>query len=136
PTILLYNRMVMENAAAEACRLLATKTSFGNHSNDKYHGYILRRLASIPPIDIFHVSTGETGWTIEFTGDENSGTVSVTITNRVRPLPIIGWGAELLGMLEDGLLVQTVEVTMPTQPAWAQDAEVGSPGSWTEQWED
>jgi len=136
PVILLYNRMVMENAAAEGCRLLATKTSFGNSSDDKYEGYVLRRLASIPPVDIFHASADGRPWVIELSGDENSAEVTVTITNYLKPLPLIGWGASLFGLLEDGYLVQKVTVSMPTQPNWAHDAGVGSPSTWPGQWGD
>lgn len=136
PAILLYTRMVMENAAAETCRLLATKTDFGRNSEDKYEGYTLRRLASIPPVDIFHASSSGMEWQIEFSGDESSAQITVTITNYVKPLPLIGWGASMLGMLEDGYLVQTVQVTMPTQPGWVNGSDVGLPSSWPGQWED
>jgi hypothetical protein len=136
PAILLYTRMVMENAAAETCRLLATKTDFGRYSDDKYEGYTMRRLASVPPLDIFHASSSGMEWQIEFSGDENSAVVTVTITNHVKPLPLIGWGASLLGMLEDGYLVQTVQVTMPTQPGWVNGSDIGLPSTWPGQWED
>jgi hypothetical protein len=136
PTILFYNRMVMENAAAEGCRLLATKTEFGNYSNDRYEGYVLRRLASIPPVDIFHASASGQIWVIDLSGDENSKTVTVTITNHLKPLPLIGWGAGLVGLLDDGYLVQRVSVTMPTQPDWAHGTDTGAPRSWPMQWED
>ncbi|MCL2136331.1 MAG: pilus assembly protein [Coriobacteriia bacterium] len=136
PAILFYNRMVMENAAAETCRLLATKTDFSTYSTEKYEGYVKRRLSSIPPLDIFHASSSGKAWLIELSGDENSSYVTVSITNYLKPLPLIGGGAALLGMLEDGYLVQTVVVTMPTQPSWASQPDVGPPGSWPGQWED
>ena len=125
----------MENAAAEACRLLSTKTDFGNYSTERYEGYVLRRLASIPPIDIFHASAIGGGWQIELIGNESTAEVTVTIINYFKPLPLIGWGASLLGLLEDGYLVQTVQVTMPTQPNWANSSDVGTPGSWPSLWE-
>ena len=43
PIILLYNHMIMNGAAAEGCRLLATRTSVGSYSDDKYEGYIKRQ---------------------------------------------------------------------------------------------
>ena len=125
----------MENAAAESCRLLATKTSFGNYGEDKYEGYVLRRLAGIPSVDIFHAQVGGKDWEIELIGDENSAEVTVIITNYLKPLPLIGWGASLLGLTKDGYLVQKVEVTMPTQPSWAHGSDTGSPGTWPNQWE-
>jgi hypothetical protein len=136
PMILLYNRMVMENAANEGCRLLATKTNQGAYSEDKYEGYIKRRLAAIPPIDIFHVHTGERSWEIEQDGDESATVVSVRILNRVRPLPLLGWGAELLGMCDDqGYLTQEVKASGRAQPDWVEDGAAGTPRDWVEQWD-
>ena len=136
PVILLYNKMIMENAASEACRLLSTRTELSNYSDDRYQGYVSRRLAAIPPLDIFHASTSGKAWEITLDGDESSSTVTVIIVNHAKPLPIIGWGASMLGLLEDGYLVQTVSVSMPTQPEWAFGSGVGSPSDWTRQWED
>ncbi|MDR0459391.1 MAG: pilus assembly protein, partial [Coriobacteriales bacterium] len=136
PAIMLYTRMVMQNAASESCRLLSTKTSFGEYSDDKYQGYVMRRLAAVPPLDIFHASSSGKAWQIELIGDENSATVTVRITNYLKPLPLIGWGAGLLGMLEDGYLVQVVEVSMPTQPNWVWSDQDGGPSRWPMQWED
>jgi len=134
PIILLYNHMVMSGAAAEGCRLLSTKTSAGAYSDDKYEGYIKRRLAAIPPVDIFHAHVGAKTWHIHMEGDENSSTVTVRIVNYVKPLPLLGWGASLLGMCDaNGYLVQTVEVTSPTQPAWVGSDGTG-PAQWTTQW--
>jgi len=135
PAILLYNQMVMENAAAEGCRLLATRTDFGGYSDDKYQGYVKRRLAAIPPLDIFHASNSGATWRIELIGDETTSTVSVRIINRLQPLPLIGWGAALFRLTDsEGYLVQTVEVTMPSQPDWAFQNGNG-PGDWPLQWE-
>ena len=136
PMILLYNHMVMNSAASEACRLLATRTNMGVFSDDKYEGYIKRRLASIPPIDIFHAHVGAKPWEISMEGDENSPMVTVRIINRLKPLPLLGWGAELIGMCDaDGYIVQTVEVSMPTQPEWVWSNSSGGPAQWTTQWD-
>ncbi|MDR3037655.1 MAG: pilus assembly protein [Coriobacteriales bacterium] len=135
PMILLYNHMVMQNAAAEGCRLLATKTAQGVYSDEKYEGYIKRRLAAIPPIDIFHAHTGAKTWDIQMTGDESSEQVSVRIVNKARPLPLLGWGSNLLGMTDaEGFLTQTVEVSLPTQPAWVWSGDAGGPADWVQQW--
>ncbi|MDR1013576.1 MAG: pilus assembly protein [Coriobacteriales bacterium] len=136
PGILLYNRMVMENAAYEGCRLLATKTVQGSYSDERYEEYIRRRLAAIPPVDIFHVRGVTRSWKIEQRGDENAAVVSVRIVNKVRPLPLLGWGAELLGMCDArGYLTQEVEASAPSQPEWAHDAGAGTPQDWVEQWD-
>ena len=135
PAILLYNQIVMENAAAEGCRLLSTCTTMGGHTQEKYIGYVQRRLASVPPLDIFHVSDGENAWMIELIGDDSSAIVTVRITNRAQPLPLIGWGTRLLGLTDaDGYLVQTVEISMPSQPDWAF-MYGGDPSRWPSQWE-
>ena len=131
PMILLYNRMVMENAAAEGCRLLATATSQGAYSHEKHEGYIKRRLAAIPPIDIFHLHTGTCSYEITMEGDESSAEVSVTIVNRLKPLPLLGWGAGLLGMTDaQENLVQEVRVAMPTQPNWVAGSGGNDPEGW------
>ncbi|MDR1082822.1 MAG: pilus assembly protein [Coriobacteriales bacterium] len=136
PMILLYNRVVMENAASEGCRLLATKTVQGSYSEDKYEGYIKRRLAAIPPIDIFHAHTGSRSWEIEQVGDENADFVSVRIVNKLKPLPLLGWGAQLVGLCDgQGYLTQEVEANGWTQPEWLRDQDAGTPQDWVEQWD-
>lgn len=135
PIILLYNHMVMNGAASEACRLLSTKTSVGAYSDDKYEGYVKRRLAAIPPLDIFHAHTGAKTWDITMEGDESTSNVTVRITNKLKPLPLLDLGAGLLGLCdEEGYLVQTVEVTAPTQPSWVWGGENSGPTQWTTQW--
>ncbi|MDR2492878.1 MAG: pilus assembly protein [Coriobacteriales bacterium] len=136
PMIMLYNHMIMQNAAAEGCRLLATKTTAGAYSQDKYEGYIKRRLAAIPPVDVFHAHTNGRDWEITTDGDETSRVVTVRVVNRLAPLPLLGWAAGLVGMCdEEGLIVQEVEVSMPTQPSWVWDNSGGGPQEWTTQWD-
>lgn len=136
PMILLYNRMVMENAAAEGCRLLVTATALGSDGNTKYESYIKRRLAAIPPVDIFHIHEGGCSWVITLTGDENSSEVSVSIVNQVKPLPLLGWGAKLLGLTNsNNNFVQEVTVTMPTQPNWVAANGGNNPESWVHAYE-
>jgi len=131
PMILLYNRMVMENAAAEGCRLLATATTQGAYSQEKYEGYIQRRLAAIPPIDIFHVHGSGCTWVITLEGNEYTPEVSVRIENQVRPLPLIGWGASLFGMTNaKNNFVQEVKISMPTQPNWVEASGGNDPEGW------
>ena len=135
PAILLYNRMVMQNAAAEGCRLLSTRVDIANYSGDKYEGYVKRRLASIPPVDIFHAHTGSNTWEIELIGGETSNEVTVRITNHLKPLPLLDFGASLLHLTDaQGYLIQVVEVTMPTQPDWVWTNSKGGPADWAAQW--
>ncbi|MDR2197757.1 MAG: pilus assembly protein [Coriobacteriales bacterium] len=136
PAILLYNRLVMENAAAEACRLLSTRADVGSFSADKYEGYVLRRLTAIPLTDIFHVGTGVRSWDITLEGGEGSEEVCVRIVNRLRPLPLLGWGARLAGQTDaEGYLTQTVELRAPVQPSWVLNNGGGGPADWTTQWD-
>jgi Flp pilus assembly protein TadG len=135
PAILLYNRLVMQNAAAEGCRLLSTRSDIAAYSGDKYEGYIKRRLASIPPIDIFHAHTGRKTWDIELSGGETSGEVTVRITNKLKPLPLLDLGASLLRLTDGGgHLTQSVTVTLPTQPDWVWNNGSGGPADWAGQW--
>jgi hypothetical protein len=133
PAILLYDRLVMESAAAEGCRLLATRTQVGAgaHDQEKYEGYVKRRLGSIPPIECFHLHDGSCSYEIVMSGDENSSEVSVSITNKLRLLPVMGLGARLLGKCgADRVYTQQVEVTMPSRPDWAN----GNPEDWKGRW--
>jgi hypothetical protein len=135
PAILLYNRVIMENAASEGCRLLVTKTQQGGYSEDKYEGYIKRRLAAIPPLDIFHVRGEAQSWEIVQEGNEQSAVVSVRIVNKLKPLPLLGWGAGLLGMCDErGYLTQEVVSRGMTQPEWVFESGAGSPQDWVRQW--
>jgi hypothetical protein len=134
PVILLYNRMVMSNAAAEGCRLLATQTSTasGAYAADAYKRYIERRLASIPPVSLFHIHEEECSYQIELSGDENSAVTKVSISNKLRLLPLIGLGAQLLGVCEaGGIYEQRVEVQVDARPDWLVD----TPEDWLERWE-
>ena len=104
PIVLLYNNMVMQEAAAEGCRLLMTQTvtGSGSYAEDKYRGYIERRLGPIPPLSIFHLHEGACSYVIGMKGNELSDVVSVSITNKVRLLPLLGIGAELSGSVTRG----------------------------------
>ncbi len=50
PALLLYDRCVMGAAAAETCRLASTQPC----SEDAMRAFALRRLAALPPLDLFH----------------------------------------------------------------------------------
>ncbi|MDR1015851.1 MAG: pilus assembly protein [Coriobacteriales bacterium] len=119
PGILLYNHMVMQGAAAEGCRLLATKVDQGAYSDDKYRGYVKRRLAAVPPLALFHDHQEAADWQIDLLGDAQSRTVTVRIENKLRPLPVLSLFAAAIGQLDaSGHLTQVVECHMPTQNDW------------------
>ena len=90
PGIILYDRLVMGNAAAEGCRLLATANGDMRGSCE---AFIRHRLAAVPQHDCFHVHRGDCSWYIEFEGDEASQVVTVRIGNELRPLPLFVFSA-------------------------------------------
>lgn len=136
PGILLYDRMVMQGAAAEGCRLLATKTGALGDMDGSCEAFVRHRLGAVPPHDCFHVHRGGCSWDVELAGDEGSQTVSVTVGNDVRPLPLLDAGAALLGMTDAaGNLHLETTASMPTQPAWVDGAEAGrDPAGWIGAW--
>lgn len=136
PGIVLYDRVVMGNAAAETCRLIATRTDSLGSMAGSCEAFARHRLASIPQQRCFHVHEGGCSYDIELDGDESSDTVTVRIRNELRPLPLFDAGARLLGMTNAaGNLVIEESVSMPTQPSWVSGSEQGlAPGSWAGAW--
>lgn len=132
PGIVLYDRLVMGNAAAEGCRLLSTATG----SSGAYEAFVRHRLASVPQHDCFHVHHGTCSWRIDLIGDESSSTVTVRIANELRPLPLFDMGSKLLGLTNaDGNLVIEESATMPTQPGWVASSPSGDdPSGWIGAW--
>lgn len=136
PGIVLYDRLVMGNAAAEACRLLATSTdSFGDMSRS-CEAFVRHRLAAVPSHSCFHVHANGCSWKIELIGNESSPEVTVRIGNELRPLPLFDASAKLLGLTNAaGNLEIEESVTLPTQPSWAASSKLGlNPGSWIGGW--
>lgn len=132
PGILLYDIMVMQGAAAEGCRLLATKTDAAGESAEACEAYVKRRLASIPPQDQFHMHAGGCSWDIVIDGDETSGRVRVTIANEIRLLPLVDAAGVLFGLVDStGAYSFEVSSSAPTQPSWAISSEFGlDPEAW------
>ena len=136
PGIVLYDRLIMRSAAAEACRLLATGTDAFGSAAGSCEAFVRHRLAAVPQQECFHVHEGGCSWVIEAYGDEASETATVRIANELRPLPLFDAASKLLGMTnERGNLVIVEEVTMTSQPAWVAASENGlSPTSWIGAW--
>lgn len=127
PSLLLYNRCIMNEAASEGCRLIATNTN----DDATTRAYILRRLAAIPDVAVFHDGDD---WDISWSGGELGQSVTVTIVNRARPLPLFGVLAGLASAKsKDGQLEQRVEVSSSLAPDWASG--LGSkPSDWIRKW--
>ncbi|MGN0302090.1 MAG: TadE/TadG family type IV pilus assembly protein, partial [Anaerotardibacter sp.] len=100
PSILLYDRMVMQNAAAEGCRLLVT-ADFSQTSYESIEAAVLHRLAAIPEQDHFHVHEGGCSYEIELQGSETSQQVGVSISQEVKLLPLFDVGAKALGIVNE-----------------------------------
>lgn len=128
PGIVLYDRIVMQGAAAQACRLLATSSSPSSLEED----FIRRRLSAVPQVDVFHVHDGACSWVIDFEGNEASPEVAVRISTEVRPLPLMDAGMSLLGLTnERGTMTVSVEARMRTQDDWVSQSEDGAnPSGW------
>ena len=134
PGIVLYDRVVMQAAASETCRLLATLDE-GDESGIA-EAFVRRRLGAIPDQDCFHVHGDGCSWEIELEGGQSSESVTCRIATQIKPLPLIGASVGLLGLSnEEGNLLVETEATMPTQPAWAWSASAGSsPSEWIGAW--
>ena len=133
PGILLYNRVVMQSAASEGCRLISTRPS--GDLSDAYEGYVIRRLGSVPQQKNFHVHEGACTWEVCFDGDEESDIVTVTIRNQAEPLPFFDFGARSLGLVNgEGNFAQEVSVSTHSKSAWVVGNDQGlDPDAWVSQ---
>ncbi len=127
PAMLLYDRCVMQAAAAEGCRLYATATA----DESALSAYVQRRLRAVPHVDAFHEG-GDAGWDISFSSGEG-GEVSVSISHRVRPLPLFGIAAGLSAQMEEGSVRQEAQVDSHVVPGWAAGSGEG-PAEWVGRW--
>ena len=132
PGIILYDRMVMRQAAAEGCRLLATRSAQAGLTDEYCTELIKRQLSAVPSHDLFHIHHSGCSWDISVSGDETSGQVQVTISNRLRLLPLFDAAGTVLGMTDSsGCMTIQVSEVAPTQPGWASEGSMGlNPGAW------
>ena len=131
PGIILYDRMVMQAAASEGCRLLATRSGQAGYDDQRCIEVVKRHLGAIPSTDIFHVHEPACTWNVQVEGDESSQQVCVSISTKVRLLPLVGAATSVVGLADaDGCMELSVACSQPTQPAWAG---APSPGSWVSQ---
>lgn len=133
PGIVLYDYIVMNNAAAEGARLAAT-TSSGELSSSCVQ-FIRHRLSAIPQQDLFHVHSDACSWEIVVTGGESAEYSEVTITNKLHPLPLIDTTLGLLGATDEGGHIRlTAHVMQRNQPEWLVSSASGAPSEWVESW--
>ena len=118
PGIILYDRMVMNDAAAEGCRLLATKCTEGPMDEGVYEDIVKRHLGAIPQQELFHIHDGDCSYRIHFEGDEHSQNVIVEIENEIELLPIFDAVGALTGLAPDGRYRIRVHQEAITKPSW------------------
>ena len=122
PGIILYDRMVMSAAAAEGCRLLATRSYDAGMSDAYCIELIKRHLGAIPPHQLFHVHEPACTWHITVAGGEHEASAQVGITNKVKLLPLLDAAAVLVGLADaEGCLTIQVAYQQQTQPNWVHD---------------
>lgn len=137
PGILLYTRMVMEGAAAEGCRVLATASSL-EEDTATVEDFVKRRLASVPQQENFHVHDPVCSWQIDLSGNEASEEVAVSISTEVKPLPLFDFGLDALGVLNSsGNYELKVSHHLTTKSTWVRENAIGNePEQWIERWND
>lgn len=133
PGIVLYDRMVMNAAASEGCRLLTTMS--GTDYAARLEEAIRRGLAAIPQQENFHMHD-PCSWEVFLEGGAGSR-ASVTIRNKVRPLPLFDWGASALGVLDsEGLMSIEVKSEARGWPDWVSGSSEGlTPRGWIDSWD-
>lgn len=124
PGIILYDLTIMNEAASETCRVLAT-------SNDENKSKICepfarRRLAAIPQQENFHNHNDGCSYEIIFEGEQSCEYVSVEIKNELTPLPFIGFLSDIFGLLNEN---KNFEIKAYAQqkikPSWVKNSSAG-----------
>lgn len=116
PGIYLYDLCVMNEAATETCRFLATSSD--NDRNKICDPYARRRLAAIPQQDNFHVHSTGCSYEINYEGSQNDNEVKVSIKNQLKPLPLIGFLSDMFGLLnENGCFEVEAKASQVSRPS-------------------
>lgn len=129
PALLLYDRCVMQSAAAEACRLQATQSC----GEGALKAFVERRLSALPSLDLFHATSCP--WNVAVQGGGPSLPAVVSIEGHVRVLPLVGiTAATMTEPAGDGCALMRSEVESSLSPAWLAN-EGGGPDEWIAQWD-
>ena len=124
PVILLYNKTVMNAAAAEACRAAGTIEKQAD-----LDAFIKRRLGSIPKLSIFH----DGSWNLEYKLNSEDRNY-IAIKHKVQTLPLLGISAGLLAKkVSSNQIEQEVCVYTQIQPTWLSKSEK-SLQDWVNSW--
>lgn len=130
PVCLLYTRAVMQSAAADTARVLATRRVGDGGDDEACEAYCRRRLAAVPEVGCFH-DGGPSDWEVSVTGAEGSSEVSVEVVGHLRPLPLLGVLARAFGESEGDRVVLRVREDEVVRAEWLE----GSYGDWVSIWE-
>ncbi len=120
PLCILYTRSVMVSAACEGARLLATAPS---SSEDDVRAFVLRRLAAVPAVGIFH----EGEWEVGLSG-ARTAEAAVRVEGALAPLPL--FGPVVQALTGERLLTVSVEARERVRPSWLG----GSYADWVSIW--
>lgn len=119
PGILFYDYCVMNSAAAETCRVLSTQDN--NNKQKVCEAFARRRLSAIPQQDNFHLHSTGCSYQIQLEGSQDSNEVSVKIINEVKPLPLIGFLSDVLGILNANKCFEiNANCTQKQRPDWVK----------------
>ena len=133
PGIIFYDKTIMNSAASETCRVLSTCSEDSKKSICE--NFAKRRLRSIPQQDLFHVHNDSCSYKIELEGNEQSNSVSVSISNKIRLLPLIDFLFRALGASEqNGLYEIKSDYSMITKPDWVKNNTHKNTEEWVGQW--
>lgn len=133
PGIVLYDYLIMANAAAEGARLAATTDP--NELQQSCSEFIRHRLSAIPQQNLFHVHNGTCSYEIVVSGGEIAESSEVRIINELQPLPLFDAALSLLGATnEAGNIELTVSRIQRNQPEWVAVSVEGTPADWVEGW--
>lgn len=131
PGIVLYDLLVMKNAVAEGCRLMATTDEVDVRQCEEF---IAHRLSAIPQHDLFHAH-GSSCYAIQIDGGADKGYVEIWVDNELKPLPLVGAALDALGVTNGrGNIMITEGMAAAVQPSWVTRGPLGGPADWVEDW--
>ncbi len=128
PACIFYTRSVMNAAAAEGVRVVATQSS--RTSAAEIESFVKRRLRAVPNLSIFHEG-GEDGWQVSVDANESEKLSSVEVKGKFKPLPLFGLFSVALvgeGNSEGELVAKAEEILRPEWVSGDYDSWVGAWG--------
>lgn len=124
PACMLYTRMVMGHAAAQAVRVATTSCD-----DEVVRSFVLRRLRAVPEASVFHVG-GEGDWQTSVARTSDAHRVTVEVWGHVRPLPLFGALASLAMERDAQGILLHAQVSEFVRPEWLE----GSYADWVSCW--